>query len=63
MNKDIMRQAGFGKEVDMVEAGLCPFCGQKVDVNSFRDEVSKKEFHISGMCQKCQDKTFSPGKV
>ena len=24
----------------------------------FRDELSKREFRISGLCQKCQDKIF-----
>jgi len=24
----------------------------------FRDELSIKEYHISGMCQKCQDEVF-----
>lgn len=26
--------------------------------NEFRDEVSKREFGISGLCQKCQDSIF-----
>lgn len=38
--------------------GKCPFCEQVVDVNSFRNEISKKEFRISGLCQTCQDKMF-----
>lgn len=24
----------------------------------FRDPLSRKEFHISGLCQECQDKVF-----
>lgn len=59
MNKGIMRAAGFNKEVDDVEAGNCPFCGKKVDLNKFRDEKSKREFQISGLCQKCMDEFFS----
>jgi len=61
MNKDIMKKAGFEKEVKAIEQGFCPFCREKVDVDKFRDETSKKEFKISGLCQKCQDETF--GKV
>lgn len=38
--------------------GKCPFCGKPVDPNSFRDELSKREFQISGLCQKCQDDFF-----
>lgn len=34
----------------------CVSCGAKaVD---FRDELSVKEYQISGMCQKCQDQIF-----
>lgn len=28
------------------------------DATVFRDEISKREFSISGMCQKCQDEVF-----
>ena len=58
MNKDIMRAVGFSEEVDRVEAGNCPFCGRQVDGGSFRDELSRKEFRISGLCQSCQDGFF-----
>ena len=34
-----------------------PFgCGQPV--GQFKDELSKREYRISGLCQKCQDKIF-----
>lgn len=58
MNKDIMRQLRFNREVDLVEKGICPFCKKQVNVTEFRDETSKREFKISGLCQECQDKTF-----
>jgi len=58
MNENIMRAAGFGKEVDAAKAGKCPFCGKVVDPASFRDELSRREYKISGICQPCQDKTF-----
>ena len=42
----------------------CPFCG-KPPTNTkfgkaflFTDELSAKEYKISGLCQACQDKTF-----
>lgn len=38
--------------------GICPFCKEKVDPDSFRDELSRKEFRISGLCQKCQDEFY-----
>jgi len=59
MNKEIMKQAGFEKEVELVEKGYCPFCKRIVNVNGFRDSVSRKEYEISGLCQACQDETFS----
>lgn len=60
MNKKIMKHLGVGKEVEKVKAGLCPFCGQSP--GEFRDELSKREFSISGLCQSCQDETFTEGK-
>lgn len=36
--------------------GLCATCGE--NVGEFKDELSKKEFRISGCCQKCQDIIF-----
>jgi len=57
MNKDIMRQAGLGNLVDLVERGLCPSCRQPVGI--FNDALSRKEFGISGLCQKCQDRIFA----
>lgn len=58
MNKEIMEKAGFGDAVKAVENGECPFCHIKVSIMDFRDAVSRKEFTISGLCQKCQDETF-----
>ena len=36
----------------------CVSCDAKVSEEGFRDEVSLREFHISGLCQVCQDKVF-----
>jgi hypothetical protein len=36
----------------------CVFCGCDVTEKSFRDERSKREYKISGICQKCQDTIF-----
>lgn len=59
MNRDIMEQAGFNEEMKRVENRQCPLCGKKIDVNEFTSDLSVKEFTISGMCQKCQDKIFN----
>lgn len=59
MNENIMRELGFSKEVEAAKAGKCPLCGHEImDYWEFRDNLSIKEFHISGMRQKCQDGVF-----
>ena len=59
MNKEIMKQAGFEKEMQIVDAGFCPFCYEKIGPPSdFKDALSVREFMISGLCQACQDKMF-----
>ena len=39
--------------------GKCPFCGKEVTESEFKDELSLREFRISGLCQKCQDEFFN----
>jgi len=56
--KDLLRQLGFGKEITRAEARLCPFCSMPVNMEDFRDELSRRESAISGLCQKCQDDVF-----
>ena len=52
-------KALFPEEAARVEAGQCAFDAEHdVRPETFRDELSRKEFGISGMCQKCQDETF-----
>ena len=59
MNEEIMKAAGFGKQVDLVKAGRCPFCKTDIHPNKdFRDELSRREYKISGLCQKCQDEMY-----
>lgn len=41
------------------ERGEYPRCGKVIDVSSFRDALSRKEFSISGFCQECQDVIFN----
>ena len=58
VNQEIMKKMGFEKEVNAVIKKQCPFCGKPVKLEDFTDRLSKREFQISGICQKCQDKTF-----
>ena len=39
-------------------AGICVSCGSNVSYDSFRDELSRKEYGLSRLCQKCQDLVF-----
>ena len=39
-----------------MDVGKCVTCGKQV--TTFRNEISKKEYRISGMCQECQDGVF-----
>ena len=36
----------------------CPTCGAEMKNPKFKDQLSWKEFLISGMCQKCQNEIF-----
>ncbi len=55
-NKMAMLEKVAPVEAARATLGLCPFCeGQ---ITGFRDVLSEREFHISGLCQKCQDETF-----
>lgn len=58
MNIELMKDAGFGEEVKLVQQKICPVCQEKIDENGFRNKISKKEYTISGLCQKCQDSVF-----
>ena len=40
------------------QQGLCSTCDNTILVGDFRDELSRMEFGISGMCQECQDNVF-----
>ena len=36
--------------------GKCVVCGG--DASEFKDDISAKEYTISGLCQQCQDEVF-----
>jgi hypothetical protein len=48
----------FGKRAgDRLDRGLCPRCGKPAK-EDFRDDVSRREYLITGLCQSCQDVIF-----
>ena len=44
--------------IERMKNNKCPICNSEIKPSDFKDRLSVKEFGISGMCQKCQDKTF-----
>jgi len=58
MGKKLGLEKEFKEQIELVRQNCCPLCGLPIDKDSFRDSLSQKEFEISGICQKCQDKTF-----
>jgi hypothetical protein len=58
VNKDIMKAMGFEKAVENVEMKKCPFCNKQIDISSFRDLESVREYKIGGLCQECQDEFY-----
>lgn len=50
-------QEAFGRgRIASIRADVCVCCGKSA--TQFRNEVSVKEFTLSGFCQDCQDVTF-----
>ena len=47
----------FPKMAENIKKNKCAICGGKI--GKFKNELSKQEYSISGMCQKCQDKVFN----
>ena len=44
---------------ESITSKVCVSCGaENLTEESFRDELSLREFHISGLCQTCQDSVF-----
>ncbi len=54
---DELSLSAFGRARTLAKAGNCCVCCGGV-ATQFRDEISRKEFGISGLCQTCQDETF-----
>lgn len=53
MNKETLRNLGYGSVIDLIEDGICPFCLQQVDPEKIESEEAKAEFALTGMCENC----------
>lgn len=50
----------FGqKAVDALLDNRCPFCGTLIANEVFRDELSRRDNEVTGLCQKCQDEHYT----
>jgi hypothetical protein len=58
MNEEIMNQVGFAREMSLVRDKKCPLCESPIVMKDFRDNLSAREYKISGLCQACQDEIF-----
>lgn len=55
--KEDMAMMMFNRSFTLAQAGKqCVVCGKRA--TEFRDELSRKEWNISSMCQACQDEVF-----
>ena len=54
----------FGVDrVKTISEAFCVSCDSEGNnAASFRDDLSRKEYAISGMCQSCQDDVFGVGE-
>jgi hypothetical protein len=50
---------GFKAFRARARSGECPTCGKR-GLLDFRDDLSRREHDISGLCQDCQDIYFAP---
>lgn len=57
LDKFITSVLGIDRKAS-IKSKTCATCHTSVEQDSFKNELSLKEFHISGMCQPCQDSVF-----
>jgi len=59
-----MLSSVFGVDrVQTITEAFCVSCdSENNNAASFRDDLSRKEYAISGMCQSCQDDIFGVGE-
>ncbi len=60
--KRFAAQVCFPDGLGRLDRGECPACGVRDPAATIRDALSRKEYHISGLCQNCQDDVFKGAK-
>ena len=56
LNKPVFKI--YPNKKKLVLEGKCATCGKEIKEEDFRNQISKREYSISGTCQECQDKVF-----
>ncbi len=54
--EDFLSSIIGGDRREIIKKDLCTCC--KKPATEFKDDLSRKEYTISGFCQTCQDDTF-----
>jgi hypothetical protein len=44
--------------IESIRSNKCVFGDPPHDASKFRNDISQKEYRISGLCQECQDSVF-----
>ena len=57
INEAIIQLTGIDR-LSAINTKLCGWCNLTVAADSFKDELSLKEYRISGLCQDCQDRMW-----
>jgi DNA repair exonuclease SbcCD ATPase subunit len=52
----------FPEQKKLVNQGKCPLCSKEIREEDFKNDLSKKEYSISGICQVCQNEIFGRGE-
>ena len=55
--EDMLKGVFIIDRVQCISDNVCTMCGKPVA--EFHDQLSRKEYTISGMCQACQDHVFN----
>lgn len=54
----IPADAWFPSRIPAIQTRTCSAC--KGDASTFKDDLSRAEYGLSGLCQRCQDAVFDP---
>jgi hypothetical protein len=57
--EDVTKQLFGRSRAQSLKSAICPCCGKPA--SQYRDDLSRREAEISGMCQACQDSVFGEG--